>query len=124
MKQMTTPRGLPWTKERARNFRAHHHIRLLGKVDADKLTGAQAAAHLGISRNGLIGLIRAGAVTKHQVTDFAPWRISKAELDSSHVQELVRALKETGRIPQKGGCPEGQTSIFSMIPDPLQKGAL
>jgi hypothetical protein len=70
-----------------------------------------AAAYLGISRNGLLGLERLGAVSRNQVTDFAPWRVSKAELDSERVQRLVAHLKRLGRLP-KGGCPKQQSDLF------------
>ena len=75
------------------------------------MTGQEAAEQLGISRNGIIGLIRIGALHNHQIIDFAPWRILRAEVESESVKELVRVLKKTGRLPKTGGCPETQLSI-------------
>jgi DNA invertase Pin-like site-specific DNA recombinase len=108
----TTPGGLPWTVERVTNFRRAHHIRR-GKrpPSAEHLTMSEAAAHLGISRNGLLGLERIGALSRNQVMEFAPWRVERKQLDSERVRALVRTLKATGRLP-KGGCPEGQLSLL------------
>jgi len=111
--ELLTPQQLSWTKDRVVSFRRHHRIRLgSGPQDPDLLTGQQAAQYLGISRNGLTGLLRVGAVHKRQQTDFAPWRISKAELDSERVQRVVRALKATGRIPRDLVNCDDQLAIF------------
>ena len=52
-----------------------------------------------------------GAVSKNQVTDFAPCRIRREELDSEQVQRLVRILKASGRLP-KGGGSKRQLTLF------------
>ncbi len=67
--------------------------------DDEYLTQIQAIEYLGIGHNGILGLERIGAVSRNQITDFAPWRMSKKQLDSDHVQSLVRFLKDTGRLP-------------------------
>jgi DNA invertase Pin-like site-specific DNA recombinase len=125
MKKKTTPRGLFWTQDRVNNFRKAHKIRPIKRsVDPNLLSGQNAAKYLGISRNGLYGLIRIGLVRKHQVTDFAPWHISRDELDSEPVQAAVRILKATGRLPKQGGCPKVQQSLFPMISGKVEKEAL
>jgi len=125
MKKLSSPKGLPWTQDRVKMFRKHHHIRCGKPADtSEMMSGNQAMAYLGISRHGLEALIRAGVVTKRQVTDFAPWMISRSELDSEAVQEVVRVLKTTGRVPTKGGCSEDQTSLFPMISGKVERDAL
>jgi DNA invertase Pin-like site-specific DNA recombinase len=107
-----TPRGLPWTVARAASFRKKHHIRLGQRPSpAEYLTMSEAASHLGISRNGLLGLERIGALERNQVMEFAPWRVERKELDSERIKALVRTLKATGRLP-RGGCPEGQLGLL------------
>lgn len=64
----------------------------------------RAGEHLGVSRNGLLGPICVGVLNEHQVTDFAPWQIDKAELDSAQVQALVAHFKKFGRLPAEQGC--------------------
>lgn len=125
MKKTTTPRGLVWTRDRVGQFRKHHGI-LLGTpvADPDALTGEQAAAHLDISKNALRGLIREGHVTMTQVVDFAPWNISKAQLDSEAVRAAVKTLRQTRRVPKIRGCPDGQLSIFQGSTVVVGKGAL
>ena len=113
MKKIQSPHGHTWTQDRVKNFRAHHQLRT-EDVRTDQtvhLSMNDAAAYLGISRNGLLGLERLGAISRNQITDFAPWRISKAELDSKRVQGLVSYLKRFGRLP-KGGCPKDQVDLF------------
>jgi len=54
---------------------------------------------------------------------FAPYRISRAELDSEPVQSLARALESTGRLPPRG-VPTTSAAAFSTKSTKLQKGAL
>jgi len=108
----TTPGGLPWTVDRVTRFRRAHLLRLRKRAPcANTMTMSEAAAYLGISRNGLLGLERLGALDRNQVMEFAPWRIEKNQLDSERLQALVRTLKTQGRLP-KGGCPEGQLALL------------
>ena len=82
-----------------------------GLISGEHYTMSETCTYLDVSRNALLGLVRRGAVSPNQVTDFAPWRVSRQELDSDQVQRLVRVLKQTGRLP-KGGCPENQSTLF------------
>jgi hypothetical protein len=112
MKKIPTPRELRWTQDRVQQFRHHHGIRQRGQPPDDRFfTCQQAREYLGVGYNGLMGLIRRGVIHKNQVTDFAPWRIPREELDSEDVQSLVRTLKAKGRLPA-GGCPQAQTRLF------------
>lgn len=112
MKKVQTPTGLSWSKDRLREFRFHHHIRIGTRSPQGETFSLKGAAdYLEISRRALLRLERMGAIGLNQVTDFAPCRITREELDSEHVQSLVRSLKETGRFP-KGGCAKGQLSLF------------
>ena len=124
MKKLRTPRDLPWNKDRVGAFRSHHRIRQGKRVaDSDVLTGQQARGYLGVGYHGLVALIRRGAIHTNQVTDFAPWRISRAELDSERVQKLVALLKKTGRLPADGESPQEQQSLFSAKSTNTQQGA-
>jgi len=108
----TTPGGLTWTVARVTSFRRTHQIRYGKRPSSEEyLTMSEAATHLGISRNGLLGLERIGALSRNQVMEYAPWRVERKELESERVQALVRTLKTEGRLP-KGGCPEGQLSLL------------
>jgi hypothetical protein len=113
MKKLRTPRDLLWNKDRVAAFRSHQRIRQGKPVRGpDVLTGQQARDYLGVGYHGLTALIGRGAIRTNQVTDFAPWRISRAELDSERVQRLVRALKKTGRLPVEAG-PRRSSARFS-----------
>lgn len=116
MKSLTTPRGLRWTRDRVRSFRAQHHIRYQPPDDQqDYVTGFQAAQILGVSRHGLEALFRIGVLHNEQTIDFAPWRIPRAELDSPQVREAVRAMKANRTLPKNWGCPSNQAELFSII---------
>jgi DNA invertase Pin-like site-specific DNA recombinase len=112
MKQILTPKGLKWTKQRVEGFRRRHRIELRRRADPEQfMTAKQVCAELGISHRALDALVRVGALTKEQVTDFAPWRIARAEVESARVKELVRQIKETGRLPTAGECPPNQLTL-------------
>lgn len=112
MKKIQTPRDLKWTKDRVQTFRTNHRIKSASRHDPDMLTGQQTRDYLGIGYHGLMALIRRGAIQANQITDFAPLRISRRELDSEHVQKLVAVLKATGKLPPAGGCSPNQHSLF------------
>ncbi len=112
MKKLETPRGLRWTQERVNSFRKQHRIRAGSRTSSDdRMTMNEAIAYLGIGHNGLLGLVKRGVISRNQITEFAPWRVSRAELDSEPVERLIRILKETGRLP-RGGSPKNQLSFF------------
>ena len=116
MKNTTTPRGLRWTQDRVKGFRAQHQIRLEPPQDPNAfLTAQQAAKTLGVSRHGIEALVRVGLLHNHQTIDFAPWRIPKTEVDSAAVKDAVRAMKANRTLPKSWGCPSNQPELFSMI---------
>lgn len=113
MKKLMTPRDLRWTQDRVEAFRSVHRIKRTKQVnDPDVLTGQQARDYLGIGYHGLMALVRRGLIRTNQMTDFAPWRLSRVELDSEPVQVFVKVLKATGRAPPEGESPEGQQLLF------------
>jgi hypothetical protein len=79
--------------------------------EGDCLTQNEAMEYLGISKNALLALVRRGVLSSNQITDFAPWRIPREQLDSKPVQRLVKTLKESGRLP-KGGSPDSHPRLF------------
>jgi len=112
MKKLATPRGLRWTQDRVESFRKRQRIRARPRErDPDVLNMNEAIKYLGIGHNGLLGLVKRGAISPNQLSEFAPWRVSRTELDSDRVQSLLRVLKETGRLP-RGGSPKGQLTFF------------
>jgi hypothetical protein len=106
-------------------FRSAHRIKESKKADdPDILTGLQARNYLGIGYHGLTTLARRGLIHTHQATDFAPYRLSRAELDSEPVQAFVAVLKATGRPPREGGCSQSQQQLFATESTATRKGAL
>jgi DNA invertase Pin-like site-specific DNA recombinase len=125
MKKVRTPRDLAWTQDRVQAFRFANHIKQTKPVaDPNVLTGLQARAYLGIGYGGLMALLRRGLIHTNQVTDFAPWRLQRAELDSARVQAFVKILKANGRAPPEGGFSEVQELLFPENTATPRKGAL
>jgi hypothetical protein len=117
MKEAPTPRGLKWTQDRVSSFRHQHGIPAGDhRKPADVLTLSEARGYLGVGHSGMVALVRRGLISPNQVTEFAPWRVSRAELDSDRVRAVVKVQKETGRLPP-GGCPEGQGRLFQENPE-------
>ena len=125
MKKLTTPGGLRWTQDRVKEYRRLHRIRLEDTNTDDTMTMNQAIEYLGVGHNGILALVRRGAIHKNQITEFAPWRVSRAELDSEPVQRLLATLKKIGRLP-KGGWPENQPRLFDAgkgLASEMERGA-
>jgi DNA invertase Pin-like site-specific DNA recombinase len=112
MKKLETAGGLRWTRIRVQIFRQKHKIKAAPRTKPqDTMTMKAVQEYFGISSSGVEGLARLGAITPNQITEFAPWRIPRAEVESEHVNELVRVLKQTGRLP-KGGSAQSQPGLF------------
>ena len=112
MKKILSPGGLRWTMDRVKNFRREFRIHSgVRGSEHQLLTQNEAASYLGVSRNALKTMVKIGALTTNQVTDFAPWKITRIQLDSERVRHLVKALQNSGRLPQ-GGCPNGPALPF------------
>jgi len=125
LKKLTTPRGLRWSMDRVVAFRKQHAISMGGQVQDDGvLSSDQAAALLGISRNGIVGLAREGYLTIHQVTDYAPCRLLRAEVESEETRKAVEMIKKTGHVPPRRGCPDQQVALFPGSTVSVRKGAL
>lgn len=74
----------------------------------------EAATYLGVNYHALKQLERWGHICSGRVTEFAPWRIPRRQLDSEIVQQLVKVLKDKGRFP-KGGLSNFQPTLFDAI---------
>ncbi|MFT5154831.1 MAG: hypothetical protein ACI841_004839 [Planctomycetota bacterium] len=121
------PGGLRWSRDRVRDYRKQHRIRgpQADRRD-DSMTMNQVMDYLDIGHNGVLGLVRRGAIKTNQITDFAPWRVSREQLDSDEVQHLVKVLKQKGRLP-RGGYPKPQPELFDAeqgLTSEVNKGAL
>ena len=114
MQRIVSARGLRWNKTRVGHFRATYRIQSHPrKSDPNILNFNESKEYLGISGNGILGLVDRGAINKNQLTEFAPWKVKKSELDSERVQLLVEYLKKHGRFPKKGGDPVSQRRFFT-----------
>lgn len=113
LKKVTTPSGLRWTQDRVSAFRKKHRLTKRSRADEGDqqcLSLTRASELLGISSTAVRELVKRGAVSAKQVTEFAVWRIPRRELDSERVQRLVSALKRTGRLPDH--TSPGQLTLF------------
>ena len=89
------------------------------------MTMSQAMEYLGVGHNGILAFVRRGVIDKNQITEFAPWRVSRAQLDSEPVQRLLATLKRAGRLPKRG-WPENQPGLFDTgkgVTPEMERGA-
>jgi len=103
--------GHKWTRDKVKNFRSKNKISSPRAAEGVYLSKRQAADYLGVSWRTIEKLVQRGALTSDHVTDFAPWRIPREKLDSEHVRQMVKVLRDTGRLP-KGGCTDRQAGLF------------
>ena len=106
-----TPRGCTWAMERVKHFRKHHRIRHEPR-DPNVLSGLQAAVYLGVSPPVVEKLARLGHLDRNQALPYAPWAVTKEQLDSAPVQVAVRNIKEYGRMAAHGDDDHSQLSMF------------
>ena len=112
----TTPSGLNWTRDRVMELRRRERIHgPRPSPSGTVMSQREACTYLGVNSPALKKLERWGHISSGRVTEFAPWRIPRRQLDSEIVQVLVKTLKEKGRFP-KGGLNQFQPSLFDEIP--------
>jgi hypothetical protein len=70
---------------------------------------------VGISRRAVSTLVSRGIIDSGQVTDFAPWAVSKAQLDSEAVQNAVLTTKNPQANLNQGDGASNQGLLFSTI---------
>jgi DNA invertase Pin-like site-specific DNA recombinase len=126
LKKLKTPDGLRWTKDRVRDYREQQQIESSPREHSDSMTMRQVQDYLAISHNAVQALARRGALTIRQITDFAPWRVPREQVESREVRRLVAGLKKTGRLP-RGDPQNGQPGLFDAnkgLTSETQQGAL
>ena len=95
-------------------------------MNRDTMTKNQVQTRLGVSHNGLRGLVPLGLLATNQIVPFAPWRVRREQLDAESFRRAVAKLKVTGRLP-KGGYPDQQPGLFdanTALTTEVKKGAL
>ncbi len=71
----------------------------------------EAMQYLALGHNGILVLAKRGVIDKSQIPEFAPWRVSCAQLDSESVQNVVKTLRASGRLPKGDG--QSISAVFS-----------
>jgi DNA invertase Pin-like site-specific DNA recombinase len=109
-----TGKGKPWSEDRVRTARTAHNI------DAPVSTGAEtdvlslqaAARYADVSDTTIKKLVEAAILPMQQAVPFAPWRITRSDLDADPVRRVLDGLKRTGRL-RVGDRSEEQQELFS-----------
>lgn len=103
-----------WTKSRVGTIRGKHsiagHIRRVR--DPEVLTLGESARYLDVSQTTVKRLVASGVLEKRQVVPWAPWEISRGDLDSGRIQELIGRLRETGKVTIEEPVPPKQRTLF------------
>ena len=118
----TTAKGNRWRADRVKTTRHRHGIAAPARrAEDDEIIGiVPAAKYRGVSATTIRRLAARGILHYQQVAPYAPWVISKRDLDTDPVRSICEHLKRTGKLDLDEGCCSGQTSLFREIPDELQ----
>ena len=109
-----TGKGKRFNQTRVKTARRNHKIEGQKRAvnDPEILNQEQAATYCGVSTRTIRRLVSEGLLLKEQIVPYAPWEIRRADLDSEPVQEVVRHLKNTGKLVLGPGQLAGQESLF------------
>jgi hypothetical protein len=110
----TTATGRRWNEARVRSVRQRYDVpgRRRRQPDAEVLTLAQAAQHVGASDTTIRRLVDGGLLEKEQVAPWAPWEIRRAELESDRVRAALDRLRQTGKLDLSGDQSDEQYTFF------------
>jgi len=109
-----TATGKRWSAFRVTTIRGKYSIagHTQRVEDPDIMSLGQAARYLGVSKTTIKRLVACGALNKEQAVPWAPWEISRAELESEKIKRVVTVLRETGRLIIEGVGSEEQNWLF------------
>jgi DNA invertase Pin-like site-specific DNA recombinase len=95
-----TGKGNRWTMLRVATARKRAGIpgQSRTKEDPGTLTVVGAAREYGVSTWTIKRLADCGLLHKGQAGPWAPWEISRADMESDAIQSIIRKLKQTGRL--------------------------
>ena len=109
-----TGRGGPWTAKNVysarRRFGIDGHRRPV--IDPEVLTLHAAARYAHVSTGSIRRLVHAGLLPHRQLVPYAPWEISRADLDSEPVRSVLENLRQTGKLAFPEGVRAGQRTLF------------
>jgi hypothetical protein len=96
-----THEGHAWTKSDVAHFRATHHLAAFSPEEYEKrgwFNLTTAAKELGINKMSVKKLIKQKFIHATQVVPYAPWVITKAELDKPELRSIVKQMQHRQKI--------------------------
>ena len=95
-----TGKGKRWSQQRVKTIRYRRSIpgQKRTKTDPDILTLQKAAKYCGVSPNTIKKLVSKRVLNKEQIVPWAPWEIKRSDLDSKRIQDILKNLRETGKL--------------------------
>ena len=109
-----TATGKRWSALRVETIRGKYTITgHTQKVEPpDIFSLGRAAKYLGVSQTTIKRLAANGTLKKEQAVPWAPWEISRADLESEKIQGIVRVLRDTGKLSFEGVDSKSQNQLF------------
>jgi hypothetical protein len=102
-----TATGKRWNATRIQSTRGNHGI--AGHTtcvdDPEVLTLGQAARFLDVSETSVKNLVAAGELKKVQVVPWAPWEITRSDLSTDRIGQIIGCLRRTGKLTLGGQLP-------------------
>jgi hypothetical protein len=114
--KLTTGHGNRWTRERVTSLRSHHKIPARRPAEngiEPWLNLTKAAAHLGISAKTLRIAAESEEIEALHPLAEGPWIFSRAVLDGSAAQALVKRARRVVKHP--AGPSKPQEDLFSSM---------
>jgi len=110
-----TGKGNRWTKNRVaaarRRYVINGHRR--PQPDPEVLSLQQAARYCGVSSTTIKRLVASGILHRDQVAPWAPWEITRADLDAEVIRQALVHLQTTGKLPLVGNDSDTQQRLFT-----------
>jgi hypothetical protein len=101
-----TGKGNRWNEHRVASARKSHGIagQARTKVDPEILSSTAAAEYAGVSDTTIRRLVEAGLLRCEQVAPHAPWEIRREDLDADPVRNIIKHLRQTGKLDLRGAA--------------------
>ncbi len=109
-----TARDKRWNEQRVATARRRYSIagRKRSIPDPEILTLGGAARYCGVSPTTIKRLVAEDVLPKEQVAPWAPWEIRRTDLDSPRIQNILKYLRETGKLVLGGDHSGDQGRLF------------
>jgi len=109
----STGKGNRWNQNRVATARKNHGIpgQKRALPDPERLSLNEAARLCGVSHRSFERLVEAGLLNREQAAPRAPWQIRRTDLEAEPIQNILKRLRQTGKLVLPRGRTETQPAL-------------